>query len=211
MSSYYVTSLSILHSWPCLLETLPFINLHDTPLPTPASLVIIPQSILWNLPFPILPTILLWMLSSDPSFSQLNCYLYNNVSEVSFLSSDKIALFWCPMGSSDSAQPKLTLSSFPKKTASHPAGGSQETADMAAHTVAQAISLGVTHSLSAPQPINHQVLSSLSLGFLSHPSSCLPLHLVQVPFISLLNGWSCLLTFCSLPPIHPPEKPKRSF
>lgn len=66
---------------------------------------------------------------------------------------------------------------LPKPTASPPAVRTRETAHVTAHPAAQAISLAIiTHSLSGPQPINHQVLSILSPGNLSNPSSCLPLH-----------------------------------
>lgn len=74
----------------------------------------------------------------------------------------------------------------PKPTASLPAVQTQETAHDTAHPAAQAISLAIiTHFLSGPQPINHQVLSIMSLGNLSNPSSCLPLHYLDSGTTSL--------------------------
>lgn len=61
---------------PCLLEMLSSINFQDTLFSTPASLAITSQSTLWDHP-PLLspPTIFLWILSSDLSFSQFNHFL----------------------------------------------------------------------------------------------------------------------------------------
>lgn len=115
----------------------------------------------------------LWVLSSDFSFSQFICHLCDSISQASFLCSVQTSLFGCPIRLS---MAKTNLIVFlPKPTALCPVGRCQGMADTAAPTVAQAISLGITHSLSAPQQINYQVLSSLSLGSLSTLLSAPPL------------------------------------
>lgn len=122
----------------------------------------------------------------DPFLFSVNYHLHASVSQASFLMSDQTSLFGCPTGLSDSAWPKCTPSTFPQTycfSSCNPISGNCRhhcPSSCSSHRLHV-----ITHCLSHPHPISHQVLSSLPPAPLSNPSSCLPLHSLGSSTISL--------------------------